>query len=223
MQTDITAKLKLENQKDILVINKPSDIKDFETLSYDDEEKKKKYNVIINFIFSVDEFIRELKNVINKDLLYPEGYLYFIYPKKGNRKYDKYIGRDDFFGPAGMNNNGYALNSKLKFNKMLAFDDNFTLIGLKSIEKEKKSTNTLSQRVNDYIDKIPDLKEYFAGNAELLNSFTHLTPGYQRSWARYIYSTKSEETINKRYRNMEKILKEGYKSIDLYRQAKNKE
>jgi hypothetical protein len=222
MATNTIEKLRILNSEDILILNKPDDIHEFDNFLFDTKEKKQKYNIIITFIFSIDEFIDNLKNVISKDLLHPEGYLYFIYPKKGNKKYGKYIGRDDFFGPAEIDDNGYALKSKLKFNKMLAFDETFTLIGLKHVEKKKKMPSSPSQLVSDYINKIPELKNLLLETPEILTIFNQLTPGYQRGWTRYVFSTKSQETTNKRLNEMKKILKQGYKSIDLYRQGKKR-
>lgn len=217
MEKGIVEKLKIEDASSILILSKPNDIHLFNRVLFDTKEKKEKYNIIIIFIFSIDEFVQNLRDVIKKDMLYPDGYLYFIYPKKGNKKYKEYIGRDDFFGPAEMNNDGYAFQSRLKFNKMLSFDETFTLIGLKYVEKERKTALVPSQRVADYINRIPELKEHLVDSKEVLKLFNELSPGYQRGWARFVFSTKSEETKRKRLSKMEEVLKAGYKSIDLYR------
>ncbi|GHT29407.1 hypothetical protein AGMMS49574_06090 [Bacteroidia bacterium] len=203
-----------------LILNKPSGINDFEGLSFSMKLSKDKYDLIFAFIFSLDEFTDILKKVIGDDLLNPNGMLYFAYPKKNNRQYAEYIGRDDFFTVIDMDNNGYVYNSLIKFNKMAAFSEVFTVIGLKHDEKRKQSTQP-SQCVTDYIDRILDVRKHFENDNETLALFDKLTPGYQRGWARYVYSTKSEATTEKRFSEMETILKQGYKSIDLFRQNKN--
>ena len=156
---------------------------------------------------------------IEKDLINPNGYLYFAYPKKGNKQYTEYIGRDDFFTSVNMDKDGFVNGSKLKFNKMVAFNDTFTCIGLKFETKTKQKTQP-SQCVADYIDRIPELQQYFSENRGVTEMFDKLTPGYQRDWARYVYGVKNEETKVKRLAEMEDVLKNGYKSIDLYRQNK---
>ena len=45
--------------------------------------------------------------------------------------------------------------------------------------------------------------------------FESLTPGYQRSWARYIYSAKQETTRQKRLNETIELLLQGFKSKDL--------
>ncbi|MEH7355043.1 YdeI/OmpD-associated family protein, partial [Neobacillus drentensis] len=64
-------------------------------------------------------------------------------------------------------------------------------------------------------------KNYLNKNEELLKTYNELTFGYQKDWARYVYSAKRKETQEKRLLEMETILGEGYKSMDLYRR-KNK-
>ncbi len=53
-----------------------------------------------------------------------------------------------------------------------------------------------------------------------LKFFKELTPGYQRDWARYIFSAKQQSTQEKRKAQMVDILSQGYKSVDLFRQKK---
>ena len=220
MAANLIEKLNLKQNQVILILNKPNDIHEFDDLLFDVKVEKKQYNAIISFIFSIDEFIANLKNTIRNELLELEGSIYFIYPKKGNKKYDRYIGRDDFFEPAEMNEDGYVFGSNLKFYKMLAFDETFTLIGLKNSTKKQKAIEKPSQLIGDYVDKVTDIQQHFAENTTVLSIYNKLTLGYQRGWARYVYSTKSEETIKKRFAKMETILREGYKSIDLYRRNK---
>jgi uncharacterized protein YdeI (YjbR/CyaY-like superfamily) len=102
---------------------------------------------------------------------------------------------------------------------MAAFNETFTVVGLKHEEKRKKSTQP-SQCVEDYIDRIPDLRKHFSENKKVLDFFDKLTPGYQRGWARYVFAVKNPATTEKRFAEMENIIKQGYKSDDLYRQRR---
>ena len=219
MNNEIITKLKILSFNDKLIINLPKDIDVFDGIDFNTSANKPKYDVVFAFIFSLDEFSKIVKMAIEKDLINTNGYLYFAYPKKGNKQYKEYIGRDDFFNPVNMDKDGFVNGSKLKFNKMVAFDDTFTSIGLKHETKTKQKTQP-SQCVADYIERIPELRQYFSENKEVAEFFDKLTPGYQRDWARYVYGVKSEETKTKRLAEMENVLKKGYKSIDLYRQNK---
>ena len=219
MNTEIISKLKILSFNDKLIINRPEDIDIFDGIDFDTSVSKPKYDIVFVFIFSLDEFTEIIKMAIKEDLINANGYLYFAYPKKGNKQYKEYIGRDDFFNTVNMDKDGFVNGSKLKFNKMVAFNDTFTCIGLKHETKAKPKTQQ-SQCVADYIDRIPELQQYFSENKEVTEIFDKLTPGYRRDWARYVYGVKNEETKAKRLADMENILKKGYKSIDLYRQNK---
>ena len=48
-----------------------------------------------------------------------------------------------------------------------------------------------------------------------------LTPGYQKDWARYIYSAKKEETQKVRLAEMRDLTRQGFKTKELYRKAQN--
>lgn len=218
----IIDKLRINTFGSVLTLDKPEDIHDLDGLVPDNSVKKQKYNTIFAFVFTLDEFMKRLQMVIDKDMLYKGGSLFFVYPKKGNKKYKEYIGRDDFFERVDVDDDGYVKGSLLKFYKMLAFDDTFTLIGLKHEEVRKSRANQLSQCVADYIDRIPDLQKHFTKDKEILSFFNNLTPGYQRGWARFVYNTRSEETIKKRLDEMADIIRKGYKSVDLYRADKRK-
>lgn len=219
MNNETIKKFAIEKFDKKLILNKPADIADFDGISFNTAAGNEKYDLIFAFIFSLNEFTNLVKTVIEKKLLNPDGILYFVYPKKGNKQYKEYIGRDDFFNVIDMDNNGYVFNSPIKFNKMAAFSEVFTVIGLKYEEKRKKSTQP-SQCVGDYIERISDLREHFEGNKEVLALFDQLTPGYQRDWARYVFGVKNPATTEKRFAEMENILRQGYRSVDLYRQGK---
>lgn len=220
MNESITKRLQLEKYADKLLLNKPDNVHEFDVLVYEATEKKQAYDLIITFVFSLDQFMETLQHVIDKNLLKPDGALFFAYPKKGNKEYKEYIGRDDFFERVEVDEDGYVKNSQLKFFKMVALNDTFTIIGLKYQAIRKSRANQLSQCVSDYIDRIPDLQKYFAKEKDIITFFNSLTPGYQRGWARFVYSTRSETTIAKRLAEMRNIISQKYKSIDLYKAAK---
>ena len=138
--SEAVRKLKIENYKDKLIMNKPDNVSDFEAMSFDESIMKAKYDIVIAFVFSLDEFLLRLTTILNKDLLNPNGYAYFVYPKKGNREYADYIGRDDFFGVVSMDNDGYVNDSQVKFAKMVAFNDTFTAVWLKHHAKRKQKS-----------------------------------------------------------------------------------
>lgn len=72
-----------------------------------------------------------------------------------------------------------------------------------------------SQKVSDYEALIPNLKHALQTSSVALTFFESLTPGYQRSWARYIYSAKQETTRQKRLNETVDLLLQGFKSKDL--------
>ncbi len=211
-------KLKIDKTQTLLVLNKPEYVQDFKEFSYESDFKNKSYDCIMAFIFQLKDFTDLVEKIIRQNLLNVNGYVYFAYPKKGNKIYKEYIGRDDFMPAVNMDNEGYVGNSDIKFNKMVAFDEVFTVIGLKNIPKRKVTSSKPSQCVADYETRIPEVQQQLAGNKPALELFNNLTPGYQRGWARYVFSAQSETTIQKRFAEMADILQLGFKSIDLFRQ-----
>jgi len=221
MNQEIIKKFAIEKYCHKLILNKPANLLDFDGLTYRTILDNEKYDMIFAFIFSLEEFTNLLKTVIDGNMLHPAGMLFFAYPKKGNRQYKEYIGRDDFFGKVKMDDEGYVNDSLIKFNKMAAFNDVFTVIGLKHEPNKRKKTAQISQCVGDYVDRIPEIRIHFKNSSEILASFDKLTPGYQRDWARYVFGVKNLATTDKRFAEMKQILKQGFKSVDLYRRNKN--
>ncbi|MGM0901344.1 MAG: YdeI/OmpD-associated family protein [Bacillota bacterium] len=219
-QKTVIEKLNLAKYPSKVILNIPDDVEDFNELEYDVEVKKEQYDLIFAFIFTMEEYEQHLKQVVDKNLLKENGYLYFAYPKKGNKKYDQYIERDTIYTEKYYNEERYIHGSQLKFARMASFNDVFTVIGIKAQpEKKKKTTSTkASQCVDDYIEHIEDLKKHFADKEETLKIYNELTYGYQKDWARYVYSAKRQATQEKRLADMESVLAAGYKTMDLYRQ-----
>jgi hypothetical protein len=221
-QKSIIEKLNLTKYDRKLILHSPEDVHDFEALEYDSSVKKDQYDLIFIFIFQLEEFKKQLQFVIEQQLLSVNGYLSFAYPKKNNPKYKQYIERDRLMEAVPVDEEGYALGSEIKFARMLSFNDVFTVVGLKSTpRKAKKAANTKnSQCVDDYIENIEDIRQYLTKNEAILSAYNALTFGYQKDWARYVYSAKRKETQEKRLQEMETVLGQGYKSIELYRRNK---
>ena len=215
----VIEKLNLHKYPTKLILHKPEDIKDFEQLQYDTSIKQAKYDLVFIFIFQLADFSKYLQMIIEKELINEKGYVFFAYPKKNNPQYKEYIERDQIFPEINPDEDGYVFGSMLKFSRMISLNDVFTIVGLKAERKKTKNgkTEKKSQRVDDYFQHIEDVRQFLAADEELLKVYNELTPGYQKDWARYVYSAKRKETQEKRLQEMKGILAEGYKSIDLYR------
>jgi hypothetical protein len=217
----IVEKLKLDKYQNRLILNLPDDVDDFDGLEYDSSIIKAKYDLVFIFVFELEQFTQGLREMVEKKLVSDQGYVFFAYPKKHNPKYDTYINRDDLYNDNHYNKEGYVHGSKLKFARMVSLNDVFTVVGLKNEGKTAKKRNSKpSQSVDDYVDRINDLKQFFQNNSAVLAIYNELTPGYQKDWARYVYSAKRTETQLKRLNEMERVLLEGYKTMDLYRLSK---
>ncbi|MCA1321953.1 YdeI/OmpD-associated family protein [Bacillus tianshenii] len=219
----IIEKLNLTKYSSRLVMGVPEDMEDFKGLEHDATIQKEKYDLLFLFIYSLEKFAEYIKLLVERDLVMDKGYVFFAYPKKNNPTYKEYIERDRFIEAANMDEEGYISGSILKFSRMVSLNDVFTVVGLKAAEKKTKKAESTkkSQCVDDYIVHIDDIREHLKNNEAILKTYNELTYGYQKDWARYVYSAKRKETQEKRLLEMETILGEGYKSMDLYRR-KNK-
>lgn len=189
--------------------------------AYDTDLDSGKYDLIFSYILTLEELNERVWDTINHERLNPEGYLYIAYPKIGNKSYDTSVHRDAIFPKLGVDDgNGYVGDSTLKFARMVKLDDTFTLVGMKNDVKGKgKATKASSGNVADYEKFIPDVKEYLdAEHPKTAKFYAELTPGYQRDWARYIYSAKQPATQEKRKTEMLDILGKGHKTKNLYQQ-----
>lgn len=83
-----------------------------------------------------------------------------------------------------------------------------------------KKTSAASQCVADYENNVSDVEQLLAENPSELQFFQRLTPGYQKDWARYIFSAKQQKTREKRQAQMVDVLSQGFKTMELYRQNK---
>lgn len=176
---------------------------------------------IIAFVFTIDEMVMYLQNVLKLNMLVEQGYLFFVYPKKGNKKYEQFIHRDEIFPAIQVDEEKYIVGSDYKFASLMSLDETFSIVSIKRDSKGRgKKKTASSQCVSDYEGMIPQLCDALAENPDDLTFYNGLTPGYQKDWARYIYSAKKEETQVARLEEMREIIRLGYKTKELYRKAK---
>lgn len=214
----IIEKLKLNKFTNMAVINEPND---YEVFSGYTGVLSHNHDAIFIFVKNIGEMVEYMQQIIsNEQVLQSGGYLYFAYPKKGNKKYDSFVHRDEMFPALKVGEDGYVGTSDIKFNRMVSMDDVFTVVGLKKEKKKVKKTTAASQCVADYEDNVKDVEGLLAGHPKELEFFINLTPGYKRDWARYIFSAKQQKTRDSRREQMVDILSQGYKTVDLYRLKK---
>ncbi|WP_318502400.1 YdeI/OmpD-associated family protein [Bacillus sp. T3] len=214
----IIDKLKLNKYTNLAVINQPADYDVFQELS---TIFSKNHDAIFIFITTLEEMVSQINFIIkNEQILQEKGYLFFAYPKKGNKRFDTYIHRDEMFPALNVGEDGYIGTSDIKFSRMVSMDDVFTVVGMKREKRKEKKSLASSQCVADYGDHVEDVKALLENHPAELTFFQNLTPGYQKDWARHIYSAKQQATRDKRIQQMVDILSQGYKTLDLYRQKK---
>lgn len=138
--------------------------------------------------------------------------------KKGNKRYDTFVHQDEIFPALHVGEDGYVGNSDLKFSRMISMDEVFTVVGLKREKIKTKKSSASSQSVADYEIHVKDIEKMLADYPNEYKFYKELTPGYQKDWARYIFSAKQQKTREKRQVQMVDILSQGFKSMDLYRQ-----
>ncbi|WP_066048918.1 YdeI/OmpD-associated family protein [Robertmurraya korlensis] len=213
----IIEKLKLDKYSHMAVINQPSD---YAIFSGYQTSLTNDHDAIFIFIETLNEMVTHTQQIINDHLLLEKGYLFFAYPKKGNKRYSTYVHRDDIFPAMSVGKDGYISESDIKFGRMVSMDDVFTVVGLKCEKKKVKKTPAASQCVADYEDNIKDVEALLADTPNELAFYQSLTPGYKKDWARYIFSAKQQQTKDKRRGEMIEVLSQGYKTMDLYKQQK---
>ncbi|TNF07619.1 MAG: hypothetical protein EP317_04410 [Bacillota bacterium] len=170
------------------------------------------YDIIFSFVHSLEEMKHEILSSIN--ILDEQGLLYMCYPKLKNQLGLKGIHRDHIFPYLHVNEDtGYIADTFMRFNKMLSFDSNYTMLVVKKDTIQRKRSST-SQKVEDYTQHIDDIKDRLK-HETCYQFFLNLTPGYQKGWARYVFSAKTDETKEKRIHEMIDLLGKGVKSKDL--------
>lgn len=218
----IVEKLNLQKYNKVAVLHLPDGVDYLAGLTnYDTELIDSTYDLIFAFVLNMESLQALVNEVIEKNYLNKNGYIFLAYPKKGNKVYPTFIHRDDLLGGLGADEDGYIGTSNIKFARMVGLDDVFTVVGLKEDSQNRNHTSTkASQCVDDYIALIPDVEKDLQDTPDLLAFYQSLTPGYRKDWARYVYSAKQEATKAKRREEMKMILGAGYKSRDLYRKDK---
>ncbi|MGO2100254.1 YdeI/OmpD-associated family protein [Vagococcus salmoninarum] len=221
MTKTIIEKLNLTKYSQGVFLNQPQDSTYFDELmplKTDLTHLKEPLDLLFTFVDSLPDLIAQIKKLTNEVVFAPQGYLFVAYPKIGNQKYPTSVHRDAIFPALGIDpdGDGYLAETDFKFSRMVSLDDTFTIVGLKYLPKKKTvKSQPASQRVSDYEALIPKLKQALQTNSVALTFFESLTPGYQRNWARYIYSAKQETTRQKRLNETIELLLQGFKSKDL--------
>jgi hypothetical protein len=201
---------KIFNQKRIKLNHVPDTYKD--TFKSYQVHTEKPYDVIFSFVHTLEDMKHEILHSI--DLLSEQGLLYLCYPKLKNKLGISGIHRDHIFPYLEVDEKtGYIKHTFMRFNKMLSFDENYTLLVVKK-DLVKRSRSTTSQKVEDYVAYIDDIKNLLK-HETCYPFFLSLTPGYQKGWARYVFSAKTDETKEKRINDMIDLLGKGVKSKDL--------
>lgn len=213
----IIDKLKLGKYENMAVLNEPSDYHLFDgyqtTLAGE-------HDAIFIFIETLEEMVQFTLKIIKEQALQEKGYLFFAYPKKGNKRYETSVHRDEIFPALKTDEDGYVKDSDLKFSRMVSMDEVFTVVGLKREKRAPKKSSAASQRVADYEDKVRDIEQILSDHPNELAFYQELTKGYRKDWARYVFSAKQQQTRDKRRAQMIDVLSQGYKTMDLFRQNK---
>lgn len=213
----IITKLNLTKYTNMAVIHQPSD---YDLFNRYKNTLSGEHDAIFVFVETIEDMILYTHQVIDQNLLLEKGYLFLAYPKKGNKRFETYVHRDEIFPAMKVGEDGYVGDSDLKFSRMVSMDDVFTVVGLKREKKKLQKSTASSQCVADYENNVQDVAQLLANHPTEQAFYQSLTPGYQRDWARYIFSAKQEKTREKRREQMIDILSQGYKTMDLYRQKK---
>lgn len=167
------------------------------------------YEAVFSFSYTLDEMYEYVQKAI--ELLHDGGMLYLCYPKLKNTLDVAGIHRDHIFPRLDVDmDTGYIKGTLMRFNMMRSLDDNYTILAVKKDETKRKRPE-VSGRVDDYVKYIDDVKKILKDEA-CLAFYESLTPGYQKNWARHVFSAKTEETKKKRIAEMIELLNQGIKT-----------
>ncbi|PZG44081.1 YdeI/OmpD-associated family protein [Listeria ivanovii] len=218
----IVEKLQLAKYQEAVILDTPSDSDYFRNLSsYEKKMTTKKYNLIFKFVQNLNELVGFVHQIISEDKLLIDGYVFIAYPKKGNKKLDTYVHRDEIMPALKTDEEGYINQSNLKFTRMVALDETYTVVGMKEASKLKtKGVKRNNPSADEYADFVPQVVAFLTDKDDLATFYGNLATGYQRVWARYIYSAKQPATQEKRRQEMVDILSQGYKTKEDFRQGK---
>lgn len=202
-------KINLDRFNKICIADKPNSIYYFNDIDFDNNILKDEYDLIIYFVYDLNTMENQIINTEKRGLIPFKKSMYFVYPKKSSKNYDRYIKRDDIFIYLNVDEKtGFVKDSEFKFYKMVSLDEDFTLVELRREKIEEVNKN----KYIDYSDFIVDIENILSKYPKALKCFEKISFGYKREWARYIFSAKRQNTKDKRIEEMINILNLGYKS-----------
>lgn len=191
--------------KSIYAFALPAGIKELEKLLGSQSDNPQVIIAGITDLVELAKIIQHYKEIIPNY----QARFYLVYPKK-TVNIGSPIGRDEL---------RQALQLyEFEANKLVSVNENYSCMGVKSATHAVKITRP-SQCVADYQDKVAELIEYLQTNLTVTELFLALTPGYQRDWARFIYSAVQEKTRMARQQILVDALIAGYKTHDAYKKA----
>jgi len=210
-------KFKLNTYTQLPILNLPAYLQE-DLKSLGSYPLKEKQEAVLVFTESNAQFYETLQKLVKDDVLTDKGMILICYPKKGNPTYPSYVHRDEIFVKVNMDNDGFIYGSPYMVNRMLGFDENFTLLEVKKLLNFKPGSRP-SQSGADFVKFIPDIEALLKDEPVALAFYQSLTPGYRKDWAVHVFSTENQETRTKRIAEMIRLLKEGHKNMTLYRQS----
>jgi hypothetical protein len=216
---DWIAKLKLDRCEKVAILKIPTSLEeDVKTLKH--VPLSTAHDALIVFTTSNAEFFETLERFAKEDRVVEGEMLLIAYPKKGNPLFPDYVHRDEIFPKVRMDNDGYIYDSPYRFNRMLGFDECFTLLEIKRVANRK--TPKPSHVGSDYLKYIPEVEAMLKDDPDVLSIYKALSPSYRKDWAVYLFTTANEATRAKRFEELKSILRAGFKNMTLYRQAQKK-
>lgn len=224
MEASLIKKLKLESYKEKAIFKPSKEISNAFEGYYLPNYTQGQLNLALAFVYSLEEMKETILYLYENQILVEKGDVYLIYPKLKNKLGHPAIHRDAIFPFLQVDDDtGYIKGTNYKFNRMIALDENYTLVGVRNFPVVKTNqARKIDARISTYVDKVSDIVNYLKDFPKVADFYKSLTPGYQRDWARYVYSAKTEATIQKRLDEMIMILGKGYKTKELYQAAMKK-
>ncbi|MDR2480245.1 MAG: hypothetical protein LBD48_13180 [Treponema sp.] len=124
-------KLMFEKFPRKLIQNRPRVLPELDGVCFDTGAKGV-YDLVFAFVFNLDEMAEAVYGAAAQCLVAEGGCLYLAYPKKGNKEYETFIHRDAIFPRLGVNgDDGFVAGVPLKFFKLVALNETFTVVGLR--------------------------------------------------------------------------------------------
>ena len=177
-----------------------------------EQRATKQTDLQIVAVMSTTAANQRLHTIAKTQCLAFDGHVYLFYPKAGSRQFSG-INRDAMLRALKFDRKtGLLDDSGFKYNAMLSFDDDFTVLDLKWAKAVATKT-----RLADYDAQVPKLAERLTRqNAKLIPQWQTLTPAMQNQWARYIYSPKRLVTQKMHFEQMLVVLASGHRTLEDY-------